>query len=640
MPGMQYDERQSVTLRLSAMQYILAAVFAALAVAFWVFQVAQHRKFADMAENNHLRALPLRAPRGILFDRDGRVMVENRYSYTIALVREQTRNLDATIERLAAVTGVRADTIRELVRRRRAEPIYRPVAIIGDASMAQVAAVSARRFELPGVIIQEVPTRLYPQDATAAHLFGYVGEITEAQLNRPGFEGLQSGAIVGQAGIEQVYNPLLMGHDGSRYVVVNSLGREIESLREEDPVEGRRLQLTIDYDVQRAVEQGFRESGFNGAAVLLDPRTGEVLSLVSLPAYDPNSFAVGIDRATWQTLNTDRLHPLQNRAIQGRYSPGSTFKIPMAVTALEEGVITPEHKITCTGGGYFYGRYFQCHKKGGHGTLDLRRAIEQSCNVYFYTLGSLLKIDQIHKWSTLLGLGVKSGIDLPHEQEGLIPSTEWKRRRYNERWYPGETISVAIGQGQVWVTPISMALMAATVGNGGTLFKPQLLKAIDDGQGWKPVAVDPPKSAVRLKPETVAAVHQGMWLAVNGAGTAGRARIPGRDVSGKTGTSQVISLQGGRAAAGRTDRDLRDHGWFVFFAPRDNPEIAGVIFAEHSAHGYLAAPIAKYATETYFAKREGQPLPRWPRALPAPVVAAAGPAQPTPDAVPAAPIPD
>lgn len=640
MPGMQYDERQSVTLRLSAMQYILAAVFAALAVAFWVFQVAQHRKFADMAENNHLRALPLRAPRGILFDRDGRVMVENRYSYTIALVREQTRNLDATIERLAAVTGVRADTIRELVRRRRGEPIYRPVAIIGDASMAQVAAVSARRFELPGVIIQEVPTRLYPQDATAAHLFGYVGEITEAQLNRPGFEGLQSGAIVGQAGIEQVYNPLLMGHDGSRYVVVNSLGREIESLREEDPVEGRRLQLTIDYDVQRAVEQGFRESGFNGAAVLLDPRTGEVLSLVSLPAYDPNSFAVGIDRATWQTLNTDRLHPLQNRAIQGRYSPGSTFKIPMAVTALEEGVITPEHKITCTGGGYFYGRYFQCHKKGGHGTLDLRRAIEQSCNVYFYTLGSLLKIDQIHKWSTLLGLGVKSGIDLPHEQEGLIPSTEWKRRRYNERWYPGETISVAIGQGQVWVTPISMALMAATVGNGGTLFKPQLLKAIDDGQGWKPVAVDPPKSAVRLKPETVAAVHQGMWLAVNGAGTAGRARIPGRDVSGKTGTSQVISLQGGRAAAGRTDRDLRDHGWFVFFAPRDNPEIAGVIFAEHSAHGYLAAPIAKYATETYFAKREGQPLPRWPRALPAPVVAAAGPAQPTPDAVPAAPIPD
>jgi penicillin-binding protein 2 len=595
MPGMQYDERRSVTLRLSAMQYILATVFAVLAVAFWVFQVAQHRKFADMAENNHLRALPLRAPRGVLFDRDGRILVENRNSFTIALVREQAQNLDAAVERLAAVTGVREETVRDILRRRRREPIYRPIPIIEDASMEQVAAVSARRFDLPGVVIQQVPTRRYPQDTTAAHLFGYVGEITETQLNRPGFEGLLSGAIVGQAGIEQTYNPLLMGNDGSRYVVVNSLGREIESLREDNPVEGRRLQLTIDYDVQRAVEEGFRESGFNGAAVMLDPRTGEVLSLVSLPAYDPNAFAVGIDRAAWQALNADRLHPLQNRAIQGRYSPGSTFKIPMAVTALEEGVITADHRIHCSGGGVFYGRYFQCHKKGGHGRVNLRQAIEQSCNVYFYTLGSLLKIDQIHKWSTRLGLGVKSGIDLPHEQEGLIPSTEWKRRRYNERWYPGETISVAIGQGQVWVTPISMALMAATVANGGTLFKPQLLKAIDDGQGWKPASADPPTSAVTLKPETVEAVHQGMWLAVNGAGTAGRARIPGRDVSGKTGTSQVISLQGGRAAAGRTDRDLRDHGWFVFFAPRDNPEIAGVVFAEHSAHGYLAAPIAKYA---------------------------------------------
>jgi penicillin-binding protein 2 len=639
MPGMHYDDRRSVALRLSAMQYILAAVFAALAVAFWVFQVAQHRKFADMAENNHLRTLPLRAPRGVLFDRDGRVLVENRYSFTIALVREQTRDLDATIQRLATVTGIREEAVRDILRRRRREPIYRPVPIIDDASLAQVAAVSARRFELPGVVIQQVPTRQYPQDAVAAHLFGYVGEITEAQLNRPGFDGLPSGAIVGQAGIEQTYNALLMGHDGSRYVVVNSLGREIESLREEDPVEGRRLQLTIDYDIQRATEEGFRESGFNGAAVLLDPRTGEVLSLVSLPAYDPNAFALGIDRPTWQALNADRLLPLQNRAIQGRYSPGSTFKIVMAVAALEEGVITPDHTFHCAGGATFYGRYFQCHKKGGHGRVNLRQAIEQSCNVYFYTLGSLLKIDQIHLWATRLGLGVKSGIDLPHEQEGLIPSTEWKRRRYNERWYPGETISVAIGQGQVWVTPISMALMAATVGNGGTLFKPQLLKAIDEGQGWKPVPRDPALSTVPLKPETIEAVHQGMWLAVNGGGTAGRARLPGRDMSGKTGTSQVISLQGGRAAAGRTDRDLRDHGWFVFFAPRDNPEIAGVVFAEHSAHGYLAAPIARYAAETYFAKRDGLPLPQWPRPA-APVVAASAPARRAPDAVTAAPIPD
>jgi penicillin-binding protein 2 len=434
--------------------------------------------------------------------------------------------------------------------------------------------------------------------------------------------------VVGQAGIEQTYNAMLMGRDGSRYVVVNSLGREIEAVRQEEPVEGRRLQLTIDYDVQRAVEEGFRATGYNGSAAILDPRSGEVLALVSLPAYDPNAFAVGIDRATWQSLNTDRLHPLQNRVIQGRYSPGSTFKIVMAVAALEEGIINPHFRVNCQGGGYFYGRWFQCHLKRGHGSVDLRQAIEQSCNVYFYTLGTMLKIDQIHKWATALGLGIKSGIDLPHETEGIVPSTEWKRQRYNEKWYPGETVSVAIGQGQLSVTPISMALMMSTVANGGTLHTPQLLKAVDEGQGWKPVAPAPARSLARMKPETIAALHDGLWMVVNAAGTGGRGRIPGYHVAGKTGTAQVISLQGGRAAAGRTERDLRDHGWFVFFAPRDKPEIAGVVLAEHSEHGYLAAPIAKYAMETYFAKKEGRPLPQWPAPAPRPAPVAAPAAAP------------
>jgi penicillin-binding protein 2 len=628
MTVFHYDDRRSVALRLSVLQYAVAVAFALLAVAFWIFQVAQHRKFADMAENNHLRALPLRAPRGVLFDRHGRVLVENRYSFTIALVREQTEELDATIRTLAGAIGMSEEAIHDIVRRRRREPSYRPIAIVEDASLSQVAAVKARKFELPGVDVLEIPARRYPQDAVAAHLFGYVGEITDTQLKSAGYEGLQSGAVVGQAGIEQAYNAMLMGRDGNRYVVVNSLGREIEALREEDPVEGRRLQLTIDYDVQRAVEEGFRQTGYNGSAVVLDPRNGEVLALVSLPAYDPNSFALGIDRATWQSLNTDRLHPLQNRVIQGRYSPGSTFKIVMAVAALEEGLITPSFHVNCPGGGNFYGRWFQCHKKEGHGTVDLRQAIERSCNTYFYTLGTMLKIDQIHKWATRLGLGIRSEIDLPHEIEGIVPSTEWKRKRFNEKWYPGETVSVAIGQGQLSVTPISMGLMMSTVANGGTLYKPQLLKAVDegDGKGWKPVPNAPPRSLAQMKPATVAAVRDGLWMVVNAAGTGGRGRIPGRDVAGKTGTAQVISLSGGRSAAGRTDRDLRDHGWFVFFAPRDNPEVAGVVLAEHSEHGYLAAPIAKYAMETYFAKKEGRPLPTWqtpgPPAPAAPVAVA------------------
>jgi penicillin-binding protein 2 len=591
-----------------------------------------------MAENNHLRTLPLRAPRGVLFDRNGKVLVENRYSYTIALVREQTANLDQTIHTLARATGLDEEAIREVIRRKRSEPSYRPISIVEDASLSQVAAVRARGYELPGVVIDRVPTRHYPDDDVGAHLFGYVGEISEAQLQKASNENMTAGAIVGQAGLEQIYNDMLMGRDGAKYVVVNSTGREITAVGEEQPTEGRRLQLTLDYDVQRAVEEGFRKSGYNGAAVILDPHSGEILSLVSLPAYDPNRFATGIDRTTWASLNTDKLHPLQNRALQGRYSPGSTFKIAVATAALQEGVITPDFKVHCTGGATFYGRYFQCWKKGGHGTMDLRHAIEQSCNVYFYTVGNMVGVDRIHKWATLLGLGEKSGVDLPHEVQGLVPSTEWKRQVMKEKWYAGETISVSIGQGQVSVTPIEMAVMMATMGNGGTRYTPHLLKAIDEGHGWKTVPAPPVKSTVQLKPETISAIHDGLWMVVNGAGTGGRARIDGRDVSGKTGTAQVISLSGGRAAAGKTDKDLRDNGWFVFFAPRDNPEIAGVVFTEHSMHGAESAPIAKFAMETFFAKKDGRPLPVWPEKPGTGVVVAAGQPAEEPDAVPAAPI--
>ena len=375
------------------------------------------------------------------------------------------------------------------------------------------------------------------------------------------------------------------------------------------PVEGRRLQLTIDADLQKAAEDGFHFFGYNGAAVVLDPRSGEVLSLVSLPAYDPNRFAVGIDRATWSALNTDKLRPLQNRALQGRYSPGSTFKIVVATAALEEGIATPDFRVYCPGGATFFGRYFQCHLKGGHGSVDMRHAIEKSCNVYFYTLGNMLGIDRIAKWATALGLGDKTGIDIPNEIQSIMPSTEWKRARFGEKWYAGETISVAIGQGAVATTPLSLATMMMTVANGGTRFTPHVLKAVDEGQGqgWKPVPPPPPQSTVKMKNSTVSALHDGLWMVVNAAGTGGRGKIEGRDVSGKTGTAQVISLTGARAARGKMD--VRDHGWFVFFAPRDNPVLAGVVFAEHSEHGYLAAPIAKHVIETYYAKQEGLPLP-------------------------------
>ncbi|MEY4095082.1 MAG: Sporulation-specific penicillin-binding protein [Acidobacteriota bacterium] len=617
------EDRRRLTTRLTVLRVSAAVAFGMLAGGFWFFQVVQFAQFKEMAENNHQRTLTLRAPRGIIYDRTGKLLVENRNSFNISIVREHTKDLDRTIRLVATVTGLEEKVVREIVDRHRREPSYRPIVVVQDATLAQVAAVTARRldFELPDVLVQEVPTRQYPDQDMAAHLIGYVGEASEDQMQA---DGVTTGSIVGQFGVERVYNKLLMGEDGAKRVVVNSMGREIRTLEEVPPVQGRRVQLTINYAMQKAAEDSLRNYGYNGSAVILEPKTGEVLTLTSLPAFDPNAFATGIDRATWNSLNNDKLRPLQNRAIQGRYSPGSTFKIVVATAALEEGVITPSHQVFCPGGGTFYGRFFQC--LGKHGYMDLAHAIEKSCNTYFYTVGNMLGVDKMYKWSERLGLALKSGIDLPNEGESIVPSTEWKQKRYNERWYPGETVSVAIGQGQLSVTPMSMAVLMATVANGGTRVVPHLVKAQDEGSGWVPVP--PPASPFVpfvMKPETITAVRDGLWMVVNGAGTGKRAMIAGRDVAGKTGTAQVISLQGKERARGRTEQDLRDHGWFVFMAPKDNPEIAGVVFAEHGEHGSSAAQVARHIIETYFAQRDGLPLPVL--VPPAPVVAPAAPSR-------------
>jgi penicillin-binding protein 2 len=607
------DDRQHLALRLSVLQGTVAVAFALLAIGFWVFQVAQHRKFLEMADMNHTRRLPLPAPRGVLFDRNFKVLVENRNTWNIVLVREQTKNLDETLRKLAEVTGVDEAQLRETVQRRRAEPSYRPIVLIENATMPQLAAFRARKAELLGIDYQEVPARKYPESDVGAHLFGYVSEISERQLARPEYAGLEPGTMVGQAGVEQAYNRYLMGTDGNKTVVVNSVGREIREVEEQStpPLEGKRLQLTVDADVQRSIEEAFESSGFNGAAVVLDPRNGEVLGFSSRPSFDPNAFAGGLDRATWASLNTDELKPLQNRAVQGRYSPGSTFKMAVGLAGLEEGIITPDFRVVCGGGQTFYGRFFKCWKKGGHGSIDLRHAIEQSCDVYFYTVGNMLGVDRINKWATLFGLGVRSNIDLPNEVQGLVPSTAWKEQNTKEKkWYAGETISVAIGQGQVSVTPVSMAVYVATLANGGVRVTPHLLKAVDEGKGWEAVPSPPPQSKVEVTREKLQAIRDGMWMVVNAGGTGGRARIPGHDVCGKTGTAQVISNTGRSAA--RTTRNLRDHGWFVFFAPRDNPEIAGVVFLEHGIHGPNAATVAHHILNTYFAKRDGLPLPAVP----------------------------
>ena len=610
----QGELRQGFQTRLGALRISIIVCFAALAVAFWILQVVQHAKYEAWADRNYLRTIPLRAPRGVLFDRNGRVIVDNRDSYTIVLLRERTADLNKAISRLAEAIGWTEAQVREPIQRAivRKAPIFRPIPIVEHATLAQVVAVKARQLELPEVQVLEVPTRKYPDNRLAAHALGYVGEIREDQLGRSEYGELEAGAIIGQTGIERVYNANLMGTDGRRNVVVNSVGREIEGLGEDEPHEGQRMQLTIDVELQQALEDGFRAARFNGAAAFMDPNTGEILAMTSLPAYDPNVFASGVDRATWASLTGDPLNPMSNRLIQGRYAPGSTFKIVTAIAALGEKLITPDFKVTCAGGGTFYGRYFQCLRQ--HGTVDLRHAIEKSCNTYFYTLGEKLKIDTIHDYARKLGLVGKTGIDLPGEIESLVPSSEWKQRIFKQPWYPGETISVVIGQGANAVTPIALATMISTVANGGTLVTPHLVRAVDaDGKGWKQIPTPAPRAKVQLSAEDLQAVREGLWMVVNGAGTGGGARIEGKDVAGKTGTAQVISLQNAKLASSKMD--VRDHGFFVFFAPRDNPQIAGIVFAEHGLHGSSATPIAQYVLQTFFAKQEGKPLPPLPPSL-------------------------
>jgi len=605
-PG-AYEDRQNLQGRLIGFRVGVVVAFLLLAVAFWMLQVLQYQKYRERADNNHMRTIELRAPRGVLFDRHGEVLVQNRRAFRIAVVREQSAaDLDGVLTRLSAVAGVDEVVVRATVKRRMSEPAFRPIPIIENATDSQVAAVMARAVELPGVVVEQVPTRSYPADGLAAHLFGYVGEAQTSQLT----EDILSGAIVGQAGVERVYDNLLRGENGNRFVVVNSRGREIEELEHEEPIDGKRVQLTIDADMQRALEEGFHNKGFNGSGMFLDPRTGEVLAMASVPSYDPNEFAVGMESAKWNALIGDPLKPLRNRTVQGTYAPGSTWKIVMAMAALEEGLITPETTFNCAGSKTIYGNSFACHRAGGHGRQNLREAIMHSCNVYFYSLGELMKVDTIHKWAARLGLVGRTGIDLPSEDASVIPSEQWKRDRFNERWYPGDTISVSIGQGYVTVTPVALARMMATIANGGTLVTPHVIRAVDHGAGWVRTENKSTVPPVSFTPDMLGAVRDGLWLAVNGpTGTARGAKLDGYDIAGKTGTAQVISLDAAKAVAGRATRDLRHHGWFVFFAPKENPEVAGVVFVEHGATSGAATPIVRHVMDTYFAKKEGRPLP-------------------------------
>ena len=592
-----YEDLRVVQARLAVMQFLVVSLVAGLTAYFWYLQVLRGKTYRALADNNRSRLVAIAAPRGPLLDRSGRVLVENRPSFNVVLTPEHSEDLDGTVARLGRVLEMGEAQIRERIARRGAP--FRRVVVKSDATPADVATIEARRLELPETNVEVVPLRSYPLAAAAAHALGHVGEVTERQLQGTEFKGFQPGDLVGQAGIESQYNRSLTGRDGFRRVVVNSRGLEVAEAEHEAAVDGPSLTLTLDLDLQKAMERAF--AGRPGGAVALDPETGEILAMNSTPAYDPNDFTGGVDAALWGRLTSDLDTPLMNRVIQGQYAPGSLFKVVTALAALDAGVITPSTTFYCPGYLSVYNTVFRCNKASGHGVMNVHQALTQSCNVFFYQVGIRLEIERISRYARLLGLGEPTGVDLPHEAAGLVPSPEWKRRVQRANWFAGETVSVAIGQGQITVTPLQMARVAALVANGGRLVRPHLVRAV----GGVPVPLTSPV-ALGLKPEVLAVVRDGMWAVVNEHGTAWRTQIPGLDVCGKTGSAQVVAHS--RLARGAPSHAMLPHGWFICFAPKDRPRIAMAVMVEHGGSGGEAAvPVARQILEQFFHVEPSEP---------------------------------
>jgi penicillin-binding protein 2 len=584
------DDVNAAAAKIAFLQYTIVAVFLFLISGFWRLQIESPDVYTEAADRNRIKSLPILAPRGKILDRDGRVIVDNHSSFSLILSRENLK--EEHLKTIAEGLSLDYDDLIARLKRFRRRPSYEPIIIKEELTRADLAFVEAHRDPgtFPEMELIHAQKRLYPKEGFAAHVIGYVGEVSEPELNSAEFIDYEQGDVVGKQGVERQYNKHLMGVDGQRQVVVDNRGKERQVFGMKEAIPGKDLQLTLDLDLQAVAELAME--GRRGAVVALDPRTGEVLAMVSHPAYDPNRFAGRILAKDWKEIVQNPEKPMLNRAIQAQLAPGSTFKPLMALAGLETGVLTPDFQVSCPGGASFYGRYFKCHLRGGHGRVDLRKAIAQSCDVFFYTLGNRMGIDNIAKYAEMAGLGSKTGIDLPHEVDGTVPSTRWKMRNFREKWYAGETISVSIGQGALTVTPLQLAHAIGGIATGGVWTKPHLVLG-DSSKGEARKA--------NLSLDNVMKVIDGMHAVVNGGGTGARAKLPGLEVCGKTGTAQLASndmLKG--TALGRT---MKDNAWFVGFAPNSSPEIVVVALFEGGEHGNLAAPIVRDVIKAFFDKQ-------------------------------------
>ena len=578
--------------RLAAASYVIVGIITLLLLGFWKLQVIDADKYGVMAERNRVRSIPIIAPRGRMLDRDGRVLVDNYPSFSVLLLRDDEAAVSKNLPAIADGLGLSLDDLKEQLVNTEALPKFQPIVIKPEATPADVAFIESHRADIPLLEMLMVHRRRYLPGGFMAHASGYVGEVSEQQIESSNGK-FRPGDFAGKTGLERQYNDLLVGTDGMRRVIVNSVGKEMGRLEQQEAIPGKQIQLTIDYDLQQVAEAGL--AGKRGAVVALNPQTGEVLAFASQPAPDPNDFAIRVSKEEWQKLNEDPDHPLMNRVTQAQLAPGSVFKIIMATAMLESK--TPPESFTafCPGYANFYGRMFKCHiyGKGGHGVVNLHSAIIHSCDVFFYNIGMRMGIGTISKYAKMFGLGSKTGIDLPSEEAGLVPSEEWVQRLFHHKWYPGSTISVAIGQGAVTTTPLQLAYSIGGIASGGEFKQPHLLK---DTPHVGEIHVD-------LREDTVEQVTQGMYGVVNEGGTAGMVKLQGIEFCGKTGSAQVMSNTE-RGKLGKAASKGKDNAWFVGYAPRRDPEIVVSVLVEGGEHGNLAAaPIARDVVKAYYDKK-------------------------------------
>ena len=584
--------------RVTGAALVVLAVWILLLTRLFYLQVVQVERYLQVAERNSVRTHRVQAPRGMILDRNGEILVDARPALGIMLVPSETEDLELTLRRVARLAGVDESALIQHFGRPSGAARFKPQRVLDDLDRAAFARIDERLWALPGVHSEYRTLRDYRDSEVGAHVLGWLGEIDADQLGDREYQGYRSGDVVGRKGIEKLLEPELRGRPGGENWLVDAHGRELEQLSAVEPQPGYNATLTLDRSLQQAAEQALDELGKAGAVVGLDPRTGEVLALASRPGFDPNRFSSGIDAAQWKALMGDARAPLHFRALQGQYPPGSTYKVVTAIAGLEEGVIRPGLEVNCGGSFRLGKRTYRCWKKGGHGVVDVHKALVQSCDVFFYRVGLEVGVDRLAYYARMLGFGSPTGIELPGETAGLVPTRAWKERRFGEPWMDGETISLSIGQGFNLWTPLQLASAYAALGNGGTRWRPYLVQRVQqpDGTTLREAA---PEAAGTLpfKEETLKIVRDGLRGVVmepHGTGSAMRNLPGGVDAAGKTGTAQVIGMKGDVP----TDEKLipeqyRDHAWFVTYVPAEEPRLVVAVLVEHGGHGgSAAAPVA------------------------------------------------